>query len=243
MILLALGLIAFGVGDLIRWTPDRVTRRRAGLAVVVSVAGAFGLVLLAGEDAARAAVAAAGTFVAFGVWVALDYVSKPGYQLAWIVAVFGLLLGLAGSADVIGGPLESWYAGLGFGFVESVSADRFVIGVGGVVFLTATVNRIVQLVLAAAVDDWEEGESAIKGGRLLGPLERLIIMGVVLTGDPAAAAIVITGKGLLRFPEIRGAGNGDDGPSLAARTEYFLVGTFTSLLIAALVAVAVLAAG
>jgi hypothetical protein len=84
-----------------------------------------------------------------------------------------------------------------------------------------------------------KNESDVPGGRVLGPLERLIVFAIVLAGDPAAAAIVVTGKGLLRFPEIR---RDSEQPGPDARTEYFLIGTFASLVIAALLAVVVLAA-
>jgi hypothetical protein len=80
-------------------------------------------------------------------------------------------------------------------------------------------------------------EGVLAGGRIIGPLERLIIAAIVLAGDPAAAAIVVTGKGLLRFPEIR---NERAGPGPDAITEYFLIGTFTSLAIAAGLAVLIL---
>jgi hypothetical protein len=115
-----------------------------------------------------------------------------------------------------------------------------VLGLSAVVFMTASGNRIVRLVLDAAGVSRRTSESALKGGRLLGPLERLIVFAIVLAGDPAAAAIVVTGKGLLRFPEIRTEAR-QPGPDSV--TEYFLIGTFVSLLIASLLAVLVLAAG
>lgn len=106
--------------------------------------------------------------------------------------------------------------------------------------MTASGNRIVRLALDAAGVSRETSEGALKGGRALGPLERLIVFAIVLAGDPAAAAIVVTGKGLLRFPEIRTEVR-QAGPDSV--TEYFLIGTFVSLLIALLLAVLVLAAG
>ena len=43
----------------------------------------------------------------------------------------------------------------------------------------------------------------LKGGRLLGPLERLLILGLGLAGEVTAASIVIAAKGLIRFPELQ----------------------------------------
>jgi hypothetical protein len=142
-------------------------------------------------------------------------------------------------ADPIGGDAESWYSNLPFGFVETVPIDQFMLGLSGGLFLMATTNRIIRLLLDAASVSWQRGESVLKGGRVLGPMERLLIGAIVLAGDPAAAAIVITAKGLLRFPEIRGETR-DPGPD--AVTEYFLIGTFASMFIAATLAVLVLAA-
>jgi hypothetical protein len=51
---------------------------------------------------------------------------------------------------------------------------------------------------------------------------------------------VVTGKGLLRFPEIRSERT-HRGPDFV--TEYFLIGTFTSLFLAGLFGLLVLAAG
>jgi hypothetical protein len=84
-------------------------------------------------------------------------------------------------------------------------------------------------------------------------MERVIIGAVILAGDPATAAIVIAAKGLLRFPEIgRGFGpdaedreEGDDGGRLGPdeNTEYFLIGTTSSLLLAGVLALCVSGAG
>ena len=83
----------------------------------------------------------------------------------------------------------------------------------------------------------------LKGGRLLGPMERLVILGLGIVGQFGAAGLVIAAKGLLRFPEIQAAARTASGdPASAAYaggpagiddvTEYFLVGSFVSWLIA-----------
>jgi hypothetical protein len=80
----------------------------------------------------------------------------------------------------------------------------------------------------------------LKGGRLLGPMERLVILGLGLAGELGAAGIVIAAKGLLRFPEVQAAartsgpgGSYGGGPAgIDDVTEYFLVGSFVSWLIA-----------
>jgi len=62
----------------------------------------------------------------------------------------------------------------------------------------------------------------LKGGRFIGPLERVFLLALVLTGQFTALAAVIAAKGIVRFPEIS---KDDTGGSKA---EYFLVGSFAS---------------
>lgn len=240
MVLISIGLLGLGVVDLIRWSPEPAHPRRAAVAVAIGVAAIVALAALGGATFSQVMAAALGSAIVLGVWVAFDYPplhGPPGRPLAWLALIFAVLFVCSGSADSVSGPLARWYAQLGFGFVRSVPVDQFVLGVSAVLFMTASGNRIVRLVLAAAGVSLKS-ESDVPGGRILGPLERLIVFAVVLAADPAAAAIVVTGKGLLRFPEIR-SGDGDSGPD--ARTEYFLIGTFASLVLAVLLAVLVLA--
>lgn len=183
-----------------------------------------------------------GTATTLAIWVAFDYPpldTHPGLALAWVSAVLVALFASIGSVPAIEGPLESWYSNLDFAFVNTVSIDRFALGLCAALFLLATANRIVRLVLTAAVTSWQSGERVLAGGRLLGPMERIIVAAAVLAGDPAAAAIVIAAKGLLRFPEIRADRQPPHGPDAA--TEYFLIGTFTSLLLATALSVLILA--
>ena len=71
----------------------------------------------------------------------------------------------------------------------------------------------------------------LKGGRLLGPMERLLILGLGLGGQLAAATAVIAAKGIIRFPELNSQRHeGDSG--INELTEYFLVGSFASWLLA-----------
>lgn len=81
-----------------------------------------------------------------------------------------------------------------------------------------------------------DGEGTLHGGRLLGPMERLIVAGAVVSGSVAAAGFVIAAKGLLRFREI-----GEAETKVDEITEYFLIGTFTSIGLAAAMAILVLA--
>ncbi|TDN88676.1 hypothetical protein [Microbacterium sp. BK668] len=69
-------------------------------------------------------------------------------------------------------------------------------------------------------------EPALKGGRLIGPLERILVFALTLAAMYPLLAAVLAAKGIVRFPEISrdsAAGN---------RAEYFLIGSLVSWVIA-----------
>ena len=73
----------------------------------------------------------------------------------------------------------------------------------------------------------------LKGGRLLGPMERLLILGLSLAGQLTAATAVVAAKSIIRFPEINAQKVRDNGGiGIDDVTEYFLVGSFASWIVA-----------
>ena len=62
----------------------------------------------------------------------------------------------------------------------------------------------------------------LKGGRFIGPLERLFLLALVLAGAFTAVAAIVAAKGIIRFPEISKDALG------GSKAEYFLVGSFAS---------------
>ena len=242
MILVALALLGFGVVDLVRWSPDDVEWLRAVVAAIAGTAAVGAVAALSGMGSSGVLLAIAISSVILLLWSAYELLPsqdlKPEFALALVMGVILVLIALSGSADPIGGDLATWYSKLGFGFVHRVPVDQFVLGVGATLFLLGTANRIVQLVLRAAGPSLLDGEGTLHGGRLLGPMERLVVAAAVLSGSAAAAGFVIAAKGLLRFREIGGAPESN----VDEITEYFLIGTFTSTVLAAAVAILVLAA-
>ncbi|WP_051750431.1 hypothetical protein [Phycicoccus jejuensis] len=80
-----------------------------------------------------------------------------------------------------------------------------------------------------------DASEQLRGGRLLGPMERVLIIGLGLAGQLGAAGLVIAAKGLIRFPELqskRSERESVDGVGIDEVTEYFLVGSFVSWLLA-----------
>jgi hypothetical protein len=70
----------------------------------------------------------------------------------------------------------------------------------------------------------------LKGGRIIGPLERLLIVGLALAGALPIVAGLFAAKGIVRFPEISQDGVG------GSKAEYFLVGSLVSWSLALLAA-------
>ena len=75
----------------------------------------------------------------------------------------------------------------------------------------------------------EEEVTALRGGRWIGPLERLLIIVLAGAGAEVAIAAVVAAKGVIRFPEISQDSTGE-------KAEEFLIGSVSSWILAALVA-------
>lgn len=78
-----------------------------------------------------------------------------------------------------------------------------------------------------------------KGGQLIGRLERLMILVLVLHGQPDGIGFLITAKSILRFGEVSRDASGDSGRRIS---EYVIIGTLASFAWAIVTAYATLAA-
>lgn len=229
---LAAFLIAAGMADACR---KLVSRRwpplTAGPIVVVAVAALAGMwhgpdiVLLTG--AAAAAVA----------WVSLAVrAERTGAHQGAPLTVFGattaVLIAASGWGSPVGGIVARWLPWAGF----AVEPDRALLIAGVLLLQLVTGNALVRLVLGAVGAVRPEGQpqpsDRLKGGRLLGPMERLLIVGLGLSGQLGLASAVIAAKGIIRFPELTAQRKENNGPGIDEVTEYFLVGSFASWLVA-----------
>lgn len=137
----------------------------------------------------------------------------------------GLLLLIVAVCVLVSRPLGSRAAG--------VSA-----AVGIVIFLTVPANQVVSDILAVARQHPEKDEEPhdsgvpMRGGRWIGPLERLLILLLASVEAPAAVAAIVAAKGIIRFPEISKDQEGQ-------KAEEFLIGSFSSWILAVLGAVVV----
>lgn len=128
-----------------------------------------------------------------------------------------------------------------FGAHPGAIRPTWLVLLGAVAFLVEPANRITRDVLvlagrriegaphpdAEAADDTPDSAatdhgSGLKGGRYIGPVERILMAGLGMAGAYQVVAALMAAKGIVRFPEISAdAGKG-------SRAEEFLVGSLTS---------------
>ena len=249
----SLALLAFGMADLVRTRDGRMPLSLPPLAGVLTLVV---LSIVADVNAPADIAALVVTAVALTGWVVTSGQTqatgrRAGVPLALIAVLLGGLVAFSGFASTPGGPLADWlsWADLPWGGTAP-TADRALLLAALVLLNIATGNVVVRLVLLAigalrsdqvaaarASSGDPQPADRLKGGRLLGPMERLVILGLGLAGEYGAASIVIAAKGLLRFPEIQAAARTSPPPSSSRVgiddvTEYFLVGSFVSWLVA-----------
>ncbi len=241
---LAVWLLALGTGDLVRAiAPVRWRRLGTGIAVAAAITVTLLAGLTAVPDLLLLVIAMAG-LIAWGVLSERALRTGRNHLAALAVAAAPALLalGFSGALLPVGGPIAGWLGWSALPLVHGVDAGRALLLAGLFVVNLATGNVIVRLVLLATgalrapVDSTHQSDDELKGGRLLGPMERVFILGLGLAGEMTAASMVIAAKGLLRFPELQAKRNAPAAPGAGIDevTEYFLVGSFVSWLIALL---------
>ena len=233
---LAVMLIAMGIADVTRRLTDRSWVPPVVAPMVVVICAALAGLWHAG-DIVLLEIAA----VASAVWVVLCVrAERTGERELTPLVVFGaavgLLILLSGWGSDVAGLVArgSTWAGLPGG---GVHPDRLLMIVGVVLLQLVTGNQLVRLVLGSvdAVKPAGEPQASdrLKGGRLLGPMERLLILGLGLAGQLAAATAVVAAKSIIRFPEINAQKARENGQiGIDDITEYFLVGSFASWIVA-----------
>ncbi len=181
-------------------------------------------------------LALAGYALAWEHVVALGFREhRAGVPLVMLGAGAPLVVLLSPQAGDAGGPLGDWLASTDVPVLAGLEPERALLLAGVVLAQLSTGNVLVRLVLSATgtmrpspLGGLQGPARTLKGGRLLGPLERLFILGLGAAGNLTAAAIVVAAKGLLRWPELSSPQEQDKVHRL---TEYFLVGSFVSWLV------------
>jgi hypothetical protein len=232
---IALLLVGLAVADLARSIrPVPVVNECTGAAAAVWLGLLAGMTDL--EEILALGVIAA-VVVLWGQTVSRAFVGvRPWLPL--LVLGGALLAGVLTSpwADPAGGLLGEWLDVVRVPILQGLTADRALVLLGAFLVQLSTGNVLVRLVLSvsgttspAQHDTPADPEQQLKGGRMLGPMERVFILGLGLAGQLTAASIVVAAKGLLRWPELHSR---PDQHRIHRLTEYFLVGSFVSWLVA-----------
>lgn len=233
---------AIGLGDLVAApggeTPGR-PRAVAGV-VVAALAAALGTAA-ADLDAPLLAQLAfvVGVVVVAAVWLLgrERALTSPGSSARLLVgALVATCLGVA-AAGWLGadghGAIERWLAGLPYAAARNDPA-RAAVALSIAPALVGTANAAVRLALAAVrvqLGGSATPDRTLRGGRLIGPIERLLVFGFALAGQPTAASLIIAAKGLLRYPELSTTSRLATG-KVDEVSEYLLVGSLVSWTIA-----------
>ncbi len=221
-------LLVVGIGDLV---PGRFDGRRRwvvlGTEIVVLAAISAAIIMrgfeLAGLWFALAAVAGAVGWFLGSMWAMTGPAERVGWARTFALASLGASAGVLVlfGHGVLDDPIIEAAPG-----PLAITSGGLLLFAGVVVAQVGTANRVVRFVLDAVGVSLPGESDGLKGGRVLGPLERLVIVVLGLAGQLGAAAVVVAAKGLLRYPELRG--ESDSGPTNLS--EYFLIGSFTSWL-------------
>jgi hypothetical protein len=212
------------------------SKLRAGLATVISAVYVLAPQIL---SASSLALLAATVTVSAAFWPSSGEEGVPA-EASWqqrlsahspIIAA--LLLGLVAAALA---DIQASKEGL----QEAVESDRVAVAGAGLaiaVFLGGSVVARILEPFAHALRDGSNGEdlpSLENAGRYIGWFERTVLFGLVMGGEPEAAAIALAAKSFARFPSLSRHHEGF--------AEYFLIGSLASLTIAVAAAAATRAA-
>lgn len=234
---LALFLLGCAVADLGARPSVRPVAAEVGGASAVVVVG-----LLSGQTDVAGLVALAVAAALVVLWRRTATRAADGGPAALPLAILGggVVLGLitSGLAQPVGDPFARWWSSLAWPLADAFDPGQALLVIAILLAQLSTGNTVVRLVLTvtgtvhparAGATDPGDPSLELKGGRLLGPMERLLIVGLGLAGNLTAASIVVAAKGLLRFPELSSRKEQEQVHRL---TEYFLVGSFVSWLLA-----------
>jgi hypothetical protein len=226
-------LLSIGLGDMIAGYSGAVaTKARGRWAWSVGTAATLAVAPLSGLCWGAVLALTVWSALTLGLWL---WVRLPE---AWSATRAATILGgVAGAAAIFAltgglwpetkrGALDRLLDDLPYPVLSGQSQGRVLTVLGALLFLQASANALVRLLLA--VVGTPEADQSLRGGRFIGPMERTLIFGLGVAGYLTAAAVVATAKGLLRFPEI----SKEDKTNIHAATEYFLVGSLASWILA-----------
>ena len=247
MIAVGIWLLSVGSADLVAALSGepKAGGRTVG-AIVTGFAVPVVLCVLAGASGGTIVLTTLLTGATIAVWIVLRHDAPRITPIRALVALGFVLTAFVAVSAIGTEPVTTFdrdailiraVRHLPFPLIAGSSVDRVVFVAGVLTMLFATSNAVVRLVLTAMGTRFSNAEQRLRGGRVIGPLERVLIFGLGLAGQATAAALVIGAKGLLRYPELNGL-RGDAGVAgstartIDVVTEYLLIGSLTSWLLA-----------
>lgn len=261
MAVLGAFLAALGVADAFRDThPHGISPARRYTALGAGLVTLIALFTAGGVTPATAIGLGIPLALLLAVWVLLDLITRAiGATAARSAAFLAVGAGITVALIFADDGSTAWPAWAP-GPLTAFSPSQVVFVTGIALAQVTTANVLVRLILDAVKVPTKAGADRLRSGRVLGPMERLFIVGLGLAGNLTAAAVVVAAKGLLRFPELAASesstraaaspiiiqtstggepGKGaDPSPTVPAHdgpnpvTEYFLIGSFASWLLA-----------
>lgn len=186
-----------------------------------------------------------------GAWLATTTSSIDRRTTPGILPAIGVLVALLAfllwdrTALGVNGFVVDWHDGAASAVISALPLAAMAVALGVVLFAVESSNLIVRaalrpataatrpVIVPAARTPWWGRTAApalavvdLRGGRLIGPVERVLIIALTLAGAWPIVAGLIAAKGIVRFPEISNDGAG------GSKAEYFLVGSLVSWAIA-----------
>lgn len=232
---LCVWLAVVGVVDLLRAARDATTVRRRGLLVATGVALLVVAAVATGFDAVWWSTVGLVWVAGLAAWVLTSSaaISPPGGDSRdWRVAAFASFLVPFALLLSVGRRALPDTSGLTAAFdhtlVGSLGGSVSVAYLAVSLLQLSTGNVLVRLLLDAVGVPAATNEKQLRGGRLLGPMERLFLLLLTSAGQLGAGAVVVAAKGLLRWPELKRST--ESGPTDVS--EYFLIGSLASWLLA-----------
>jgi hypothetical protein len=204
--------------------------RRVVAAAVALLAAAFALAggLAVGCSLPGSTLLAATIAVEAPVWVAARRCWRPPVVLVVIGVALLARVATTGMWDVRPhAPLDRWLT-VAPAAIARVDADRVAYVIGATLFVVAAGNTLVRLLLSSVGSLPATEKTGLRGGRVIGSIERALIFGLGVSGDVTTAGLVIAAKGILRFGEMQKTGEENIDPI----TEYVLVGSMASYALA-----------
>ncbi|MFJ6418122.1 hypothetical protein [Paeniglutamicibacter sp. NPDC091659] len=239
MITVALLLAMIGIADLTRSIVRDGSggEDAGGKRTMALVIGAFWAIMLASSMFLlglgwRWALAA--TILA-AAWLATTTSRENAAAPLRLWPAFGVLLGTFAFAVLdttdpsAGTPAGNWHGTVAPEWIRGIPLSSILVAVGVGLFLIESSNIVVRSALRPGTirRRGARGEAPVRlpdlrGGRLIGPLERLGLLTLTLAGMFTIVGALIAAKGIVRFPEISNDG------ATGSKAEYFLVGSLFS---------------